>query len=62
MFLVESLWELYEVFIGFPPSVVVRLQFRDFVHVERSVIRLDVGDLFSGQDLQVVVPRMLHRF
>ena len=50
-FLIESLWESSEFFIGFPPSVVVHLQFRDFVHVEWAVIRLEVGDVFSRQDL-----------
>ena len=48
-FLIESLWESSEFFIGFPPSVVVRLQFRYFVHVERAVICIEVGDVLLRQ-------------
>ena len=62
MFLVESLWESSELFIRFPPSVVVRLQFRNFIHVKWAVLRIEVGDIFSRQDLQVVVPCVLQLF
>ena len=37
-------------------------QLRNFVHMEQAVICLEVGDVFSRQDLQVVVPCMLQRF
>ena len=61
MLLVESLWESSEVFIRFPPSVLVRLQFCEFFYVKRAVIRLEVGDVFLRQEIQVVVPRMLQQ-
>ena len=61
MLLVEALWKLCEIFIGFPPSIVVHFQFRDFVQIERAVIRLKFGGVFSRKYLQLVVPCMLQK-